>query len=159
MQPNTPVPHGYHTVTPYLIVRDAEKALAFYADAFGAEVTMRLPGADGEGILHAEMKLGDSVIMLADENVSASTGRCPIALGGTSVALHLYVADVDRAFRQAVDSGCKVSMPLYDAFWGDRYGKVIDPFGHEWSLSTRVKEMTNEEIAQAAEGFLRQPSA
>ena len=159
MQSNTPIPHRYRTVTPYLIVRDAEKALEFYAEAFGAEVTMRLPGADGEGVLHAEMTLGDSVIMLADENVSTSTGRCPIALGGTSAALHLYIDDVDQAFRRAVDAGCKVSMPLYDAFWGDRYGKVIDPFGHEWSLSTRVKEMTNEEIAQAAEEFLRQPSA
>lgn len=158
MTSSNPVPNGYQTVTPYLIVSDGAAALDFYTRAFGAEVLIQLPGPGGEGLLHAELKLGDSIVMLADERGGPTTGRAPRGSSPTGFSLHLYVEDVDRLFRRAVDAGCKVVMPLYDAFWGDRYGKVQDPFGHAWSLSSRVRDMSKDEVLQAAEQYLRQPS-
>lgn len=153
------LPAGYNTVTAYLIVKDAERALDFYREAFGAEELLRLPGPGGEGVLHSEMRVGNSVIMIADENIGSTSARAPVTLGATSVTLHLYVDDVDTVFHRAVSGGCKVAMPLYDAFWGDRYGKVTDPFGHEWSMSTRVRNLSNEELAHAADEYMNQPSA
>jgi len=153
------LPDGYNTVTAYLVVKDASAALKFYRDAFGAEELLRLPGPGGEGVLHSEMRIGNSVVMVADERVGSTSARAPESLGATSVTLHLYVDDVDTLFHKAVAGGCKVAMPLYDAFWGDRYGKVTDPFGHEWSMSTRVKNMSNEELGRAADEYMNQPSA
>lgn len=152
------VPEGYNTVTAYLVVKDANRALDFYGDAFGAEELVRLPGPGGKGVLHAEMRIGNSVVMLSDENVGSTSARSPQSLESTSVTLHLYVEDVDAMFHRAVEHGCKVSMPLYDAFWGDRYGKIIDPFGHEWSMSTRVRSLSNDELREAASNFMNQPS-
>lgn len=149
---------GYNTVTAYLIVKDAKSALSFYREAFGAEEMLCLPGPEGKGVLHCEMRIGDSVIMIADESVGSTSARAPESLGATSVTLHLYVDDVDTFFHRAVSAGCKVAMPLFDAFWGDRYGKVTDPFGHEWSMSTRVRTLSNAELSRAAGEYMNQPS-
>lgn len=152
-------PAGYNTVTAYLIVKDASRALDFYRGAFGAEELLRLPGPNGEGVLHSELRIGSSVVMIADESVGSTSARAPESLGATSVTLHLYVDDVNTLFHQAIAAGCKVAMPLYDAFWGDRYGKVTDPFGHEWSMSTRVRNLSNEELSRAADEYMNQTSA
>ncbi len=154
-----PVPEGYNTVTAYLIVKKGNRALDFYCDAFGAEELLRLPGPKGEGLLHGEMRIGNSVVMLSDENIGSTSARSPQSLESTSVTLHLYVDDVDAFFQRAIAKGCKVTMPLYDAFWGDRYGKVKDPFGHEWSMSTRVKDLSRDELNQAAADYMKHASS
>ncbi len=150
----SPVPAGYHTVTPYLICRDAGKALSFYAKAFGAREILRMPGPDGK-VMHAEMKIGDSRIMLSEESPEWGN-KSPLSLGGTPVGVFLYVKDVDKAFAQATAAGCTVAMPLADQFWGDRYGKVNDPFGHQWSLATHKEDLTGKEIAKRQEAFFAQ---
>lgn len=137
-----PIPAGYHSVTPYLIVADAAKAIAFYAQAFGATELFRLPGPDGK-IMHAEIKIGDSPVMLADE---MDGFRGPHALGGTPVSLMVYVPDVDRTFAQAVAAGAKEVRAVADQFYGDRLGTLSDPFGHVWSLATHVEDVPPEEI-------------
>jgi len=143
-----PVPAGMHTVTPYLVCAGAAQALAFYARAFGAAEVMRLPGPDGR-LLHAQLKIGDSMVMLNDEFPEmGSLG--PKARGGSSVTIHLFVPDVDEAFARAVAAGAVVRMPLQDMFWGDRYGLVEDPFGHTWSLATRLRDLSPREMAEAA---------
>jgi PhnB protein len=143
-----PTPSGYHTITPYLSVKDAAKAIEFYKRAFGAEETVRMPGPDG-GVMHAEIRIGDSIIMLGDESPMGGC-KSPQSLGGTTMGLHIYVKDVDAAFKKAVAAGAKVSMPLMDMFWGDRYGKLTDPFGHEWSIATHTKDLTPDEIERGA---------
>ncbi|RJP72573.1 MAG: VOC family protein [Candidatus Abyssobacteria bacterium SURF_17] len=149
-----PIPKGYHTVTPHIVVRDAAKAIDFYKRAFGAEEVMRLPGPDGHGIMHAELKIGDSFIMLGEESPEMG-GEChsPESLGGSAVTLNLYVKDVDAAFERAVSAGAQVKMPLADMFWGDRYGALVDPFGHKWSLATHIEDVSPEEIRKRAEAF------
>lgn len=147
-----PIPAGYHTLTPYLIVRGAAHAIEFYRRAFGAEEVCRLPGPDGFSIGHAEIKIGDSHVMLADEDPQYGT-KAPPSSGGTSVSLHMYVADVDAAFQRAVDAGATARMPPTDMFWGDRYGKLVDPFGHEWGLATHKEDVTPEEMARRAQTF------
>ncbi len=142
-----PIPDGYHTLTPHLICRDAARAIDFYKLAFGAEEVMRMPGPGG-AVMHAELKIGDSHVMLAEENPQWDC-KSPLALGGTPVSLHLYVQDVDKSFDRAVKAGAKVKMPVSDMFWGDRYGQVVDPSGHTWSLATHVKDMTPAEMATA----------
>jgi PhnB protein len=137
------IPKGFHTVTPYLVVTDAARAIDFYKRAFGAEELRRLDGPDGK-IAHAELKIGDSIIMLSDEMPGWS--RSPESLGGTAVNIFLYVKDVDRVFNQAVAAGAKIGMPLNDMFWGDRYGQVTDPFGHSWSLATHKEDLQPEEL-------------
>jgi uncharacterized glyoxalase superfamily protein PhnB len=141
-------PAGYHTVTPAIIVRDAARAIDFYVRAFGAEEVSRMAGPDGT-IMHAEIRIGDSVVMLGEENEQWGT-LSPLSTKGTHGSLHVYVADVDAAFARAVGAGATVRYPLENAFWGDRYGKVTDPFGHEWGLATRLRDMTEEEIRAAA---------
>lgn len=140
-----PVPAGYHTVTPYVTVHDAAEAIEFYVRAFGAEEKERRPGPGGK-IMHAELKIGDSVVMLSDEFPGMSGSRSPQSLGGSSGYLFLYVPDVDQLFRRAVDAGAKVEMPLTNMFWGDRFGKLLDPFGHTWGLATHVEDVSPEEI-------------
>lgn len=148
-----PIPEGYHSLTPHLIVKDAAKAIDWYAKAFGATEILRMPGPGGKGVMHAEIKIGDSHIMMAEEN-PAFNNKSPSTLGGSPVALHLYVEDADKAFKQAVDAGAKAEMPPQDMFWGDRYGKVTDPDGHSWSIATHTKDMSPEEImAGAAKAF------
>ncbi len=142
------VPEGFHTVTPSLVVDDAKKAIDFYKRAFGAVELCRMD-APGGRIGHAELKFGDSAIMLSDEFPGGA--RSPKSLGGTTVNLHLYVENVDAAFSQAVGAGAKADMPPADMFWGDRYCKVTDPFGHSWGLATHVKDVSPEEMQKGAE--------
>jgi uncharacterized glyoxalase superfamily protein PhnB len=147
-------PAGYHTVTPSIIVRGAADAIEFYKRAFGAEEVARMEGPDGK-VMHAEIRIGDSTVMLGDENPQWGASS-PLSTNGISSSLHLYVDDADAAFERALRAGAKVRYPLEDAFWGDRYGKVTDPFGHEWGIATRVKDLTPEEMRQAAEAWMAQ---
>lgn len=142
--PVKPVPEGYHTVTPYLIVKGAARAIEFYKQAFGATEIMRFPGPN-DTIAHAEIKIGDSVVMLADE---PSTGeyRTPQALGGSPVGLMIYLPDVDRVFKNAVSLGAKETRPVQDQFYGDRSGNLTDPYGHVWTISTHVEDVSREEM-------------
>ena len=151
-----PIPEGYHTVTPYLTIRDAARAIEFYKRAFGAEELMRMPGPGGKGVMHAEVKIGDSIVMLSDESPNSSC-RAPQTLGGATSSQFVYVLDVDSAFKRAVEAGAKVSMPPIDMFWGDRFGKLTDPFGHEWGLATHTEDLTPEEISQRAAAFFASP--
>ena len=147
-----PIPEGSHTVTPHLIVAGAAEAIEFYKKAFGAEELFRVP-TPGDTIGHAELQIGDSHIMLCDEYPQMGAVS-PKELKGSPVWIHLYVEDVDAAFKRAVDAGAKVDMPLADMFWGDRYGKVTDPFGHKWSLATHVEDVPTDELpARAAAAF------
>jgi PhnB protein len=139
-----PIPAGYHAITPYLIVRDGVRALEFYAKAFGAIELMRLPM--GDKIAHAEIKIGDSIVMLADE-VPAMDFRSPKAYGGTPVSLMLYVEDVDARVAKAVAAGARIVRPVKDQFYGDRSGLLLDPFGHQWTLATHLEDLTPEEIS------------
>jgi PhnB protein len=145
-----PVPEGFHTLTPALVVRGAAEAIEFYKKAFGARETFRMPGPDGKSVMHAEIRIGDSVVMLGDES-SAMNCRSPLTVGGTSVSLCLYVEDCDKVFNQAVATGAKAVMPPADMFWGDRYGKLIDPFGHEWAIMTHKEDVPPEDLAKRAE--------
>jgi PhnB protein len=140
-----PIPEGYHTITPYLAVQDAAKAIDFYKRAFGAKEIMRMDGPPGK-IGHAELQIGDSRIMLADEMPGMS--RSPKSLGGSPVGIFLYVENVDSVFNQAVSAGAKVTAPLEDMFWGDRYGKLDDPFGHSWSVATHKEDVAPQEMAK-----------
>jgi uncharacterized glyoxalase superfamily protein PhnB len=142
-----PIPEGFHTLTPHIVVKDAAKAIEFYKKAFGAEEVMRMPGPGGK-IMHADLKIGDSHLMLVDEFPEMDC-HSPQSLKGSPVHLHVYVPDVDAAFKKAVAAGATASMPVTDMFWGDRYGKVTDPFGHKWSIATHQKDMTPAEIAKA----------
>ena len=148
----SPVPAGYHTLTPTIVVRDAAAAIDFYKKAFGAEEIDRMLGPDGS-IMHAEIRIGDSLLMLGEENEQWGT-RSPQSLNGVHGSLHIYVADADASFDRALKAGATVRYPLEDAFWGDRYGKVTDPFGHEWGIATRVKEMTKAEMEQAGKEWM-----
>ena len=141
-----PIPEGYHTVSPYLAVESAAEAIEFYKKAFGAKERVRMD-APGGGIAHAEVEIGDSVVMLSDPFPQAST-RPPKELGGTSASVMMYVEDVDAVVKQAVDAGATVLMEVADQFWGDRFGTIQDPFGHSWSISTHVEDLTPEEIAE-----------
>jgi len=143
------VPSGYHTVSPHLVVRGGAKAIEFYQKAFGARELRRSPGPDGKSLMHAELQIGDSRIFLNDEFPDMGAVS-PLALKGTPVTIHLYVEDADQLFNQAVKAGAKVTMPLADQFWGDRYGIVTDPFGHQWSIGSHIKDMTPEEMQKAA---------
>jgi PhnB protein len=152
--PVKPIPDGYHTATPYLIVKGAADALEFYKQAFDATEMMRMPGPNGS-VGHAEIKIGDSPIMMADE-VPAMGFLGPQTLGGTPVSLMLYVEDVDSQFQKAVAAGATVLKPLQDQFYGDRSGTLTDPFGHVWTLSTHKEDLTPEEIAQRMDAMMKQ---
>ena len=142
-----PIPDDMHTVTPHLVCAGAADAIEFYKKAFGATELARLPTPEGK-IMHAAVKIGDSTVMLNDEFPDwGALG--PKARKGTSVTLHVYVTDVDAAFERAVKAGATVKLPLQDMFWGDRYGIVEDPFGHNWSLATHVRDLTPDQINQA----------
>lgn len=146
------VPDGYHTVTPAITVRGAAEAIEFYKKAFGAVETVRFPGPDGHSVMHAEIRIGDSAVMLGDEFPNMG-GKAPTTLGGTCSNLMLYVEDVDAAFQKAVAAGARADMPPADMFWGDRYAKVTDPFGHSWSLGTHIEDVTPEECARRGQEF------
>lgn len=139
-----PVPDGYHNVTPYLFVRGAGGAIDFYKKVFGATEIMRLSGPIGQ-VMHAELKIGDSIVMLADENPKMGA-MSPRTAGGISVSLHLYTENVDDVVQKAVDAGAKLLRPVQNQFYGDRSGTLIDPFGHMWSVSTHVEDVSAEEM-------------
>ena len=143
-----PIPDGYHTATPYLIVNGAAQALEFYKKAFGATEMMRFPGPGGK-VMHAEIKIGDSPIMLADEAPEMGA-RSPKTIGGTPVSLLLYVEDVDAWASKAVAAGAKVQRPVQDQFYGDRTGTFEDPFGHVWSIATHKEDVSLEEMKKRA---------
>jgi PhnB protein len=140
-----PIPDGYRTVTPYLTVTGAAQALDFYKRAFGAQEVERMTGPDGQSVMHAEIRIGDSIVMLSDEFPQMGS-RSPQTLGGTTASVFLYVPDVDTAFQRAIDAGAKATMAPTDMFWGDRFGKLVDPFGHEWGMATHKEDLGPEEI-------------
>jgi PhnB protein len=138
-----PIPDGYHAVTPYLIAKGASRAIEFYKNVFGASETMRFPGPNGT-IGHAELRIGDSVIMLADEQ--PGNYRSPEAFGGSPVSLMIYVPDVDKTFQKAIANGAKETRAVQDQFYGDRSGNLVDPFGHVWTISTHTEDVSHEEM-------------
>lgn len=141
-----PVPAGYHTISPYLIVRGAADAIDFYTQAFGAHETGRMAGPDGR-VMHAELKIGDSRVMLTEET-PAMNALSPQSLNGSPVSLFLYVEDVDAQFARAVEAGATPVQQPADMFWGDRWGMVTDPFGHSWQLATRLEDLTHEQVRE-----------
>ena len=145
------IPDGFHTITPHLIVSDGAKAIEFYKKALGAQEIERMMTPDGKGIMHAQLKVGSSMLMLGSEH--PPTCLSPKSRGGTSVTLHLYVENADTAFDRAVKAGCTVKMPVADMFWGDRYGQVEDPFGHQWAFATHKQDLTKAQIATNAKAF------
>jgi len=149
-----PIPEGYHSVTPYLTIRGAAKALDFYKEAFGATEIMRIDGPDGR-LGHAEIRIGNSIVMLSDEYPELGcTG--PATLGGSSVALMVYVPDVDRTVAQAVAAGAKLERPVEDKFYGDRMGSLKDPFGHNWHIATHKEDIAPDELARRAEKAMKE---
>lgn len=148
----TAIPKGHERVTPHLIVDDASGAIAFYKRAFDAKEINRAPSPDGSKLMHAEIQIGQSRFFLADEFPEfGGTPRNPKALGGSSVTIHQYVKNVDKVVEQAARAGATVKMPPMDAFWGDRYAVISDPYGHDWSFATHIKNVKPEEMARAAE--------
>jgi PhnB protein len=142
-----PIPDGMHSLTPHLICKGAAAAIEFYKAAFGAVELTRMPGADGK-LMHASVRIGDSALMLVDEAPEWEMFG-PTSLKGSPVTIHLYVKDVDATVAQAVAAGARVTMPVADMFWGDRYGTLEDPFGHRWSVATHTLDLTPEEVRQA----------
>jgi PhnB protein len=147
-----PIPEGYRTVTPYLAVDDAAAAIEFYKRAFGAKERGRMDAPGGK-IGHAELEIGDSLVMLADA-LPQFASRPPKELGATTVGVFMYVEDVDAVVKQAVDAGATVTTEVEDQFWGDRYGAVTDPFGHLWSIATRIEDVPPEEMAERAKAAM-----
>ncbi len=145
------VPDGYHSVTPYLIVKGASRAIDFYKSAFGATEIMRFPGPNNS-IAHAELRIGDSVIMLADEGPQG-LHRSPDAYGGSPVSLMIYVPDVDKTFKQAIANGATEARAVQDQFYGDRSGNLVDPFGHVWTVATHVEDVSAEEMKRRMEAL------
>jgi PhnB protein len=148
-----PIPEGFHTVTPTFTFKDCRKAIDFYKKAFGAVEQYVMQCPTGKGIMHASIKIGDSTIMMGEENAN-----CPCksaeTLGGSPIALYLYVNNVDAAFDKAVNAGCKTVMEVQDMFWGDRAGTLTDPFGYNWTIGTHIADLTPEEIKHGAEEFM-----
>jgi PhnB protein len=147
-----PIPEGFHTVTPSLIVRDGAKAIDFYKKALGAQELVRMAGPDGK-IMHAELKIGDSIVFLAEENPNMQNVKSPQSLGGCTGTLNLYVPNVDELFRQAITAGGRESMPVADQFWGDRYGSFVDPFGYSWGIGTHKENLSPQEMGKRAQEF------
>jgi PhnB protein len=152
-----PIPEGYHAATPYLAVDDAAEAIEYYKKAFGATERTRMETPDGK-IGHAELEIGDSLVMLSDPFPQATT-RSPKELGGTTASIFMYVEDVDAVAKQAVDTGATIAMEIADQFWGDRMGSVQDPFGHLWSIATHVEDVPPEEMAERAKAAMASMSS
>ncbi|HEY0092733.1 MAG TPA: VOC family protein [Archangium sp.] len=151
-----PIPKGYHIITPSLVVRGGKEAVEFYKKAFGAkEVGKAMTAPDGK-ILHGEFRIGDSIVMYSDEFPNMGS-RSPLSVGGVSSSLLIYTRDADALFNQAVASGAKVAMPIGDMFWGDRYGIVTDPFGHQWQIATHKEDLTPKEMARRAAAAMSGP--
>lgn len=152
------VPDGFNSVSAHLVVRGAAQAIEFYKKAFGAEEISRMPGPDGKSLMHAEVKIGNSTVMLVDENPEWGM-RSPQSIGGSPVTLHIYAEDADAIYDRAVKAGATATMPLMDAFWGDRYGKLTDPFGHEWGIAAHLEDLSPEEIGKRAQEWFAQMGA
>jgi len=150
-----PIPTGYHTVTPSLTFKDSQKAIEFYKKAFGAEVLDLFPSPTGRGIMHATIKIGDSIVMMGDENPGQSCQSAE-TLGGSPIGLYLYVTNADAVFTQAVAAGGTAAMPVADMFWGDRMGQIKDPFGYSWMIATHTQDLTQDQISKGAEAFFAQ---
>ena len=150
-----PIPEGFHTVTPGLVVKGAEKAIDFYKKALGAQELVRMPAPDGK-LLHVELKIGDSVVFLSEEVTGMGNTKSPQTLGGCTVTLNVYVPNVDETFKQAISSGAKEGMPVADQFWGDRYGTLVDPFGFVWGIGTHKEDLSATEMQQRAQEFFAQ---
>jgi uncharacterized glyoxalase superfamily protein PhnB len=146
------IPDGYHSLTPYMTVRDGARAIEFYKQAFGATEKGVMKGPDGK-IMHAELRIGDSIVMLADEFPEYGS-LSPQSIGGSGMGLHIYVEDVDSAFDRAVKAGASVDMPVMDMFWGDRYGKLHDPFGHKWSIATHKADLSMDEMKKGMDEMM-----
>ncbi|HEX3870176.1 MAG TPA: VOC family protein [Pirellulales bacterium] len=151
------IPEGYYTVTPYMIVRDAARAIEFYKQAFGAEELMRLPSPN-ERVGHAELQIGNSRIMLADEFPEMGI-KSPQTLGGSAMSILLYVEDSDAMFQRAVDAGAKILKPIQDQFYGDRSGTLTDPFGHQWTIGTHTEDVSNDELSRRMEAMFKKKSS
>ena len=147
-------PHGMHSATICLTVKNSVAAIDFYKKTFGAQELFRMPGPDGKSTMHAEIKIGDSIIMLNDEMPQMGC-MSPQSVGGASSGVYLYVNDVDSTIKNAVANGAKVQMPPMDAFWGDRMGNIEDPFGHNWTVATHIKDLTPDEIAKAGQEWMK----
>ncbi|HXJ85160.1 MAG TPA: VOC family protein [Candidatus Methylomirabilis sp.] len=149
------IPMGYHTVTPYLTLSEGARALEFYGEAFGAKVKMRMD-APGGRLGHAELRIGDSVIMVSDEFPQPGGTKAPSSLGGSSGSLFVYVPNVDASFKRAVEAGCQSIMPPTDMFWGDRFGRLVDPFGHHWGLATHREDVSPSQMKKRAAAAMAQ---
>ena len=150
-----PIPPGFHTLTPHLVQKDSTAAIDWYKKALGAEEVFRMAGPGGRGVGHAQMKVGSSTFMMADEFPGMNL-KSPQSVGSSTVGLHLYVTDCDAAFKRAVDAGAKPTMPPVNMFWGDRYAKFTDPFGHEWSVATHVEDVPPQDMGKRAEAAYAQ---
>jgi uncharacterized glyoxalase superfamily protein PhnB len=146
-----PIPMGMHTVTPHIVCAGTADAIEFYKKAFGAEEKVRLPGPDGK-IMHAQIKIGDSAVMLGEESEKHGIFG-PKHLKGSPVSIHLYVGDADAFVARAAAAGAKVTVPVAETFWGDRYGRIVDPFGHHWSVGTHVRDVTTDEMKNAMQSM------
>jgi PhnB protein len=142
------IPAGYHTLTPHIVIRGAGKAIEWYEKALGAKRRTVMPGPDGS-VMHAEIVINGSTVMLGDENPQMGA-KSPETLGGSASGLHLYVTDTDKAFARAIAAGAKAEMPPMDMFWGDRYGRFVDPFGHKWSVATHIEDVSPKEMGKRA---------
>jgi PhnB protein len=151
------IPDGYHSINTYLVVRNADKAIQFYKKAFGAEERFRMHGPDGKTIMHADLKIGDSVFMLTEESKEMKA-LSPESIGGSPVTLYVYVKDVDSIFNQAISEGATMLKPVQDQFYGDRSGYLRDPFGHLWSIATHKKDLSPDELRKAGEAFFEEMS-
>ena len=149
------IPEGYHSVTPAIVLKDSKKAIEFYEKAFGAKQHLVMPGPGGKGVMHAELRIGNSPVMLSDEHPGQPC-RSAETLGESPVAFYVYVENVDSFFQKAVAAGAKPQMAVQEAFWGDRMGSVKDPFGYTWTLATHTRDLTPEQIAKGAEEFYAQ---
>lgn len=147
-----PIPEGFHTTTPSIVVSNSKDAIEFYKKAFDAREIYQMPTPDGK-TMHAMIQIGDSFVMMSDEFPQMGA-LSPTTVGGTSTTIHLYVEDADKTYSQAIESGAAPAMPIMDAFWGDRYGSVIDPFGHSWAIATHKVDMSPEEMQKAAKEFM-----
>jgi PhnB protein len=149
--PVKPIPDNYHTLTPNLVCRNGAQAIDFYKTVFGATEIMRMPGPDGK-IMHAELKIGDSTFFLND-TMSKAMSAGPEPGASNPMYLHVYVADVDTVFNRAIEGGARVDMPVQDMFWGDRYGKMTDPFGQQWGVATHIEDVAPEEMKRRQDAF------
>lgn len=149
-----PVPEGFHSATICLTLKDSSDAIEFYKKVFDAQELFRMPGPDGKKVMHAEIRIGDSIIMLSDEFPQMNY-RSPQSIGGSGSGIYLYTDDVDTTLKNAAVNGAKITMPATDMFWGDRMGSMEDPFGHVWSVATHVKDVTPEEMAKGAQEMMK----